>query len=253
MTIGPIHIGPQGEIMTKLIRACIAMAAFAAIFVLPSMASASITLTHPTGTVYNGNIIATNVAHSGTPTQTVLTTNLGKVVCGSATITGKIIQNNGTHVLGTVETANFAGTHEKTTTGHCGGEGFVGSTVTPTPSHTSDEQGSGRPASLPWCITAGAEDKFEVWGEVEGSCTNGKTRPVTFTLHGSLTCGYEKAIVVGTYTTHPADALVTIEQTFSRRAGESAFCPSTGTLKMSFTLTAETKTNEETAPVYIDK
>lgn len=239
--------------MKNVIRACSAMAVFAAMFVLPSVASA-LELTHPTGTraPVGTNIIATNVAHSGTPTQTVLTTSLGKVVCGSATITGKILVNGPNHVLGTVETANFAGTHEKTTTGHCGGEGFVGSTVTPTPSHTSDEQGSGRPASLPWCMTAGAEDKFELWGEVEGSCTNGKTRPVTFTLHGSLTCGYEKAIVVGTYTTHPADALVTIEQTFSRRAGESAFCPATGTLKMAFTLTSDTG-GIEGEPVYIDK
>ena len=235
----------------RLIKACIALAAFAAIFVLPSMASA-IELTHPTGTriPVGTSIIATNVAHSGTPTQTVLTTSLGKVVCGKATITGKVVANDGTNAIGTVETAEFAGTHEKTTTGHCGGEGFVGSTVTPTPSHTSDEQGSGRPASLPWCMKAKAEDKFEVWGEVEGSCTNGKTRPVTFTLHGSLTCGYEKAIVNGTYTTHPADALVTIEQTFTRRAGESAFCPFEGTLKMAFTLTTDEAGTSGT-PIYI--
>jgi hypothetical protein len=233
----------------RLVKACIALAAFAAIFVIPSMASASITLTAPTGTVYNGNVIATNVAHgTETKTQTVMTTSLGNVVCTKATVTGKILVNNGTHVLGTVETAEFAGTQGTTTTGHCSGEGFIGSTVVPTPNHTSDEK-----KSLPWCITAGPEDKFELWGEVEGSCTNGKTRPVTFTIHGTLTCGYEKAVVVGTYTTHPSsDAIVTLKQTFNRMAGESAFCPATGTLDMAFTLTTDVN-HVDVNPVWIDK
>jgi hypothetical protein len=240
----------------RLIKACSALAAFAVIFVIPSMASASITLTHPTGTVapVGTSIVGTNVAH-GTETKTdiVLTTALGNIACTKATVTGKILVNNGTHVLGTVETAEVGGTKGITTTGHCSGEGFIGSTVTPTPSHTSDDMGGGK-KSLPWCITAGPEDKFELWGEVEGSCTNGKTRPVTFTLHGTLTCGYEKAVVTGTYTTHlSSDAVLTLKQTFNRRAGESAFCPATGTLDMAFTLTAETEPNVEGPAVWIDK
>lgn len=81
---------------------------------------------------------------------------------------------------------------------------------------------------------------------------NEKTRPVTFTLYGSLTCGYGKEVVIGTYTTHPADAVLTLEQSFTSRVGESAFCPSTVTLEMAFTLTTDPE-GKEGEPVYIDE
>lgn len=246
----------------RLVKASIALAAFAAIFVIPSMASASVTLTHPTGTAYNGFIIATNVAHgTETKTQTVMTTSLGKIECTTATITGKVLVNNGTHVLGTVETAEFRKTAGSgTDSTHCTAPGGLG-TVTVTPSHTSDNQGAGRPPSLPWCITAGAEDRFEVWGEKEGDCA--KKVPLTFTLHSSIlgTCRYQReAAVVGTYTTHPSDAIVTIkDQEFKKMEG-SGFCPTGGNLDMAFTLTTDSShevggkiIETEGTEVWIDK
>lgn len=235
----------------KLVKACSALAAFAAIFVVPSIASA-IELTSPTGTTYKGPIIGTNVAHSNTQTEIVMTTSIGNISCTKATITGEVIKDSGTHVLGTISTVEVAGTTGVTTTGHCAGTGILGSKLTPTPSHTSDET-----KSLPWCITFGAEDIFEVWKEAGGSCESGQKAPVTFTLHGSLTCGYEKASVIGTYTTHPADLIATIvSQTFTRSAGSSAFCPATGTMDMAFTLTTdktEGGVEKEGEAVYIDK
>jgi hypothetical protein len=246
--------------MKNLIKACIALAAFAAIFVVPSMASAARELTAPTGTrvPVNTNIIATNVEHGAeTKTQTVMTTPLGKIECTTATITGKVLVNNGTQVLGTVETAEFRRTAGSATdTAHCTAPGGLG-TVTVTPSHTSDNQGEGTPASLPWCIEAGAEDTFEVWGEKEGSCA--KKVPLTFTLHSTLvgTCRYEREKpVIGTYTTHPADAIVTIkDQEFVKKPGAiggGAFCPASGKLDMAFTLWKEVN-GVETEAAYIDK
>lgn len=234
----------------RLVKACIALAAFAAIFVVPSMASAALELTHPTGTraPVGTNILATNVAHSTTPTQTVLTTNIGNVTCAKATITGTVTKNDGTTVEGTISTAEFGGTHEVTTSGHCAGSGILGSQITPTPSHTSDED-----KSLPWCLKAEKEHVFRVWGESEGSCA--KKRPVTFTLHGAITCTYEKPEVIGTYTTHPSDLIVTVnKQIFTRSASSSAFCPKEGGLDLAFTLATDVVPGETSgAAVYIDK
>lgn len=242
----------------KLFKACIALAAFAALFVVPSVASASITLTAPTGTVYNGNIIATNVAHANTATETVMTTSLGDLKCTTATITGKVVVNNGTHVVGTIETAEFRRTAGSATdTSHCTAPGGLG-TVTVTPSHTSNPShtptGGTAHSSLPWCITAGGEDSFTVYGEAGGSCTSGSTRPLTFTLHSSVlgTCAYEKASVTGTYTTHPAGVTATINNQEFKRITGSGFCPSSGKLDMAFTLTTDIN-GVEGEDVYIDK
>ena len=241
----------------KLVKACIAMAAFAALFVVPSVASA-IQLTHPTGTTAAvGTLIqGTNVAHSTTGINTVMRTPLGNIECATATLTGKIVKNaaNGTHVVGTIETAEFRGTpkpegaHENT--GHCTAPGGFG-TTTVTPNHTTNPVHPAGVGSLPWCITAGSKDEFSVYGEAEGSCTSGATRPLVFTLHTTLlgACTYSKASVTGTYTTHSAAAITTISgQEFTKVTG-SGFCPATGKLDMAFTLETDTATPTD---VYID-
>jgi hypothetical protein len=232
----------------RLVKACIALAAFAAIFVIPSMASAALELTHPTGTraPVGTKILATNVEHSTTKTPTVLTTNIGNVECTKATITGELTKNNGTEVEGTITTAEFGGTPGLTTTGHCKGSGLLGEKITPTPSHTSDED-----KSLPWCMKAEKEDIFRVWGEGK---TCAEKREVTFTLHGAITCTYQAPEVIGTYTTHPAEAIVTVNKAaFLRSASSSAFCPKEGFLDLAFTLATD-KAGEVTGEaVYIDK
>jgi hypothetical protein len=246
----------------RLVKACIALAAVAAIFAIPSMASASVTLTHPTGTVYNGSIIGTNVAHgTETKTEIVLTTALGNIGCTTATITGKVVVNNGTNVIGTIETAEFRRTTGSATDStHCTAPGGLG-TLTATPNHTTNPchtpTGGSSHCSLPWCIKAKEGDEFEVWGESENeNCSGLKKRPLTFTLHSTLlgNCAYERALITGTYTTHPSsDAILTIKDQEFKKITGSGFCPGSGKLDMAFTLTAETTSGVEGAAVYIDK
>jgi hypothetical protein len=222
----------------KLIKACIALAAFAAIFVIPSVASAtSPTLRETTGNGENHilatgtKIIATNVEHSGTPVTTIMKSNLGNIECLSATVTGTLTRNSGGVIEGEIETAEFRGRHPDPSGIHCTG-GFGGNT-TVTPSHTSA-------LGIPWCMKAIEGDKFEVRGGACGAPVNLK-----FALHTATlgTCSYERSTpVIGTYTTHPADAIVTINggenASFTKVSG-SIFCPSKGELFMAFTLTTD--------------
>lgn len=232
----------------KLLKACIALAAFAAIFVVPSVASASPELTAPTGTTYSGNIIATNVAHSTTSEITKMVTAIGNIECATATLTGEVETNSGTHIAGNITTAEFFGKPGVKPHGaHCFG-GFGGNT-TVTPNHTVNPEHNGV-KSLPWCVTANElNDKFSVRG---GKCSE-IARPLTFTLHTASvgSCGYEKASVTGTYTTHPADAILTIENQEFKKITGGAFCPGSGKLTMAFTLTEDLAGNVEGNPIYI--
>jgi hypothetical protein len=239
----------------KLFKACIVLAAFAALFVMPTIASASPELTHPTGTTATGDhettaltgkdegitIEATNVSHSTTAKNTVMTTGLGNLECATATLTGTLITNTGTKIEGEISTAQFNGTPGTPAAAHCSAPGGLG-TVTFTPSHTSNPAGG-----LPWCVIAeGLQNKFIVRG---GTCTE-VARPLKFTLHSALlgACVYEKAQVEGTYTTHPVDAIMTItEQEFKKISG-SGFCPGSGKLDMAFTMFTDGKPTE---PIYI--
>jgi hypothetical protein len=231
----------------KLLKACIALAAFAAIFVVPSIASATsprlYETTTATGTGEGINsvvpegtkIAAFNVAHASTPLTTVLKSNLGNIECETATLTGELTKNKETVIEGNITTAEFLGKPNSSPhSERCSG-GFGGDTLV-TPRHTSDTIGS-----LPWCLkVSGLEDKFTVRG---GKCSEA-ARGLKFTLDTSTlgACSYEKAAaepVVGTYTTHPSDAILTIaNQKFAKTAG-SVFCPSTGELFMSFTVTTD--------------
>lgn len=243
----------------KLVKACIAMAAFAALFVVPSVASA-IQLTHPTGTkAPNGTLLmATNVAHAGTSSILKMSTPLGPVECATATLTGELTNNGANGVIeGTISTAEFRGTPANHAVAHC--KSPVGN-VTVTPSHSSNPchtpTGGSAHCSLPWCIRTAANDKITVYGEpLVGGCANtAAARPITFVLHTEL-CGsatYSRASLTATYTTHPTDAVATVdaEQPFKRITG-SGFCPSEGTLSMAFTLTTDNN-GVSGEPVYID-
>jgi hypothetical protein len=226
----------------KLIKACFALAAFAAIFVIPSLASAtSPALTETTATGENhilatGNkIIGTNVEHSGTAVTTILKSNLGNIECLSATVTGTLTRNEGGVIEGEAETAEVRGRHTEPSSIHCKG-GFGGNT-TVTPSHSSG-------LGIPWCVKSTPEDKFEVKGGVCGGQVNLKFALHTATLK---TCVYERApAVIGTYTTHPADAILTISggenASFTKVSG-SIFCPNKGELFMAFTLSTDNNGN----------
>lgn len=227
----------------KYIRACIVIAALAAIFVVPSIASAGPILTAPTGTVYSGTYIeAENVGvfkmtlHGG-----------GSIECQTAFLTGDLTSNANGHISGDIETAEIRGRtnqpnpHEFNT---C--DSPLG-TITVTPNHSSNPKHNEIP-SLPWCLTANNNlDEFTVRG---GLCTEA-ARALAFQLHTSVgTCSYSKASVTGTYTTHPSDAVLSMsEQTFTKSTG-SIFCPSGGLIDMSLTLRTD---DEKTEPIYINK
>lgn len=227
------------------------MAGFAALFAVPSPTSASPVLTHPTGTAapVGTTFIATNVAHANTPQVFRTTTSLGNMECAAATVTGEIVKNDGTDLVGTISTFELKGTPSSPSTSHCGG-GFSGN-VSVTPNHTSNPTHNGV-ASLPWCITAAKEDVFTIFGEAGGSCTSGQTRPITIVYDSTVigACTYEKAQVSGTYTTHPADAILTISgQKFTKITG-SGFCPATFEIHLALTLTTDVS-GAEGAAVYI--
>ncbi|MGE5335884.1 MAG: hypothetical protein ACM3JL_00480 [Nitrososphaerota archaeon] len=219
----------------KLIAACMALAAFAAFAVAPSIAAAenSPEVTHPTGTTLatGTKITATNVG------ETKFTSTLPPILCNSAYMTGELTENTGSSVKADITAAGFTGTG---TGGDCtGGELLV---------HPTPETGTN---GLPWCLTSNSEmvtDEFKVRG---GSCTE-EPRPIEFALDitGVATCTYQRTTPIsGTFTTHPEDAILTITGVaFTKTTGQSFFCPTTGELEMSFTLETDTETAE---PIYI--
>jgi hypothetical protein len=226
----------------KLVKACIALAAFAAFLVVPSIASAAPTLTQTTANGTNHvvpagtSILATNVAHAGTEKPTRMTAGGLEVVCQTATLTGSLETNTGTHIAGNITTAEFfakPGNHIKGAP--CAS--LVGDT-TPTPNHTTVPSHNGS-TSLPWCVTANTlNDKLSVRG---GAC-NEAARPLFFQLHiPGFSCVYSREQgLTATYTTHPADAVATVDagQPFKKVTG-GVFCPNEGSLDMAFTMTTD--------------
>jgi hypothetical protein len=236
--------------MKHLFRATIAMAGFAALLVVPSIALASPELTHPTGTnaPVGTKFLATNVEHATTSKSFKTTLPTGTMECSTATVTGEVVQNNGTHLVGTISTFELNGTAGNTSVSHCASPSGA---TTITPNHTTNPSHNGV-ASLPWCITFGKEDGFTIFGETGGSCTSGQTRAITIVYHSSLTgaCTYQKAVISGTYTTHPADAILTIaSQQFNRVTG-SGFCPTSFSIDMALTLATDVN-GVAGAPLYI--
>ena len=225
----------------KLVKACIAMAAFAALVVVPSVASASPLLTSPTGTTAPAglSIQATNVAHAGTAKHTLMTTSAGNVTCDTATLTGALEKNTGTHIAGNITTVQFEGPAG----GPCSSP--LGN-VTITPNHTTNPVHNGQ-ASLPWCVTANTlDDKITLRG---GLCSQA-ARPLTFAMHTPIgECEYWKASVTATYTTHPAAAIATVSGEEFKKTTGSVFCPESGKLDMAFTLETDVANPQD---VYVD-
>lgn len=223
--------------MRKLITACMALAAFLAFAVMPSVASATNDpdLTHPTGT-----LLATGAKIKGTNVgETLMTDASGNVLtrCTTAVMTGELVTNNGSEVQGSISSATFSGTG---TGGECTSS-FGGITVETT-------EGNG----VPWCLRSGPNQethKFEVRGN---SCAN-KERGITFVLNSTTVgkCKYERASgnpITGTYTTHPEDAVLHISGVEFPREEGGFLCPAKGFLDMTFTLETDTPTPE---PLYI--
>jgi hypothetical protein len=222
----------------KLITACMALAAFAAFAVMPAGASATNDpdLTFPTGTLMPieekiegtniGKTIMTNAAHEPV------------VECDTATMTGKLVKNDGSNVEGTIEKAEF----KNHTASTCTSSSLGNVTVNANPATNG----------LHWCLRSTstmATDEFQVRG---GGC-NQLARPIRFILQGAfgVTCTYQRtAALSGTYKTHPEDAILSITTVEFPLLEGGFLCPSAGFLDMTFTLEKDT-TDGKSDPVYI--
>jgi hypothetical protein len=203
----------------KILAICAALVAFVA---MPAVASASPEL------VENGARVATGTKITAKNSGNVrLTTSIGTLTCTEAHMGGTLVTNSGKLVEGTIESASFTGPGG----GKCEGSGFLSS-------YTVTAEG------LHWCVktTSTVADTFAIRG---GGC-NEATRPITFTLHGEvISCKYSRSEVTGTYNTKtdPLTLTTGASQTFAGDAGNSGFCPSSGTLDAAFNLTTTNGTN----------
>jgi hypothetical protein len=216
----------------KLITACMALVALTA-FGLPTAASASPEITHPTGTT-----IATGSLFKGTNVGVTKMTNSGGAVlweCSVASMTGKVTKNNGTEIEADITSVSITGTaSEGRCTSSFGNLNFT----------TAVENG------VPWCLRATKAmepDEFQVSG---GNC--GTNRKIRFILDSSTAgeCKYSRSEAIrGTFLTDPSDAQITMAKVlFKGEAGNSFLCPAEGSFDMSFTLETDTATAE---PLYI--
>jgi hypothetical protein len=224
--------------MNKLIKACIALAAFAAFAVLPASASAvnSATLVEqantsvlPVGT----NILATNEKTTTKEHGVLVMTNSEgqpEVECTGGELTGTVTSNTHTLAQGEITKAAFGGKPGGTTTGHC--KGIIGDTLVTV-------------TSLPWCMSISAEaatDTFQLRG---GKCSEA-SKPITFTLHitsifGTISCHYARSsAITGTYHTHPNQAYGKVTKVEFLRESTSDFgCPASGFLDQEFKIYKE--------------
>lgn len=206
----------------KLMAACMALAAFAAFAVAPSIASARPFLTQPTGTA-----VPTNTAITGTNVgNTVMTTSLGNVTCEKAVLSGTLKKNNTTEgTEGEITSATFENKESPECSSWTGG-------VTVTANPTTN--------GLPWCVKATATtDTITIGG---GSC--GTSRPIRFVLHFTNaligTCTYQRTEAAnGTLVTDGAGAgentASITKQAWTKFEGGGG-CPSSGELDMTFSL-----------------
>jgi len=255
----------------KLITACLGVLALAA-FALPTTASASPVITHPTGTVLNP---ATGSCTNVSGTICITGTNVGNINfyngsnvalldCSKAVLTGYLRKNKENHIEGDIHTVTGTGTggqdpEESKNMPECTGtNGLPNTTVT---SNGTDPVGTKIDEEdvtngTPYCVTAtsGAEDKFTLRG---GTCSE-VARAIAFVIKptGLAACTYSRAAgspIMGTYTTHATgDAILTVTPSlatgFAKTAG-GILCPAEGRLGMSITL--ETDTTASNDPLYI--
>jgi|SRR5215218_8213511 len=203
----------------KLITACLALVAFAAMAVVPALASASPVLTNGSTAVTTGTkIIGKNTGN------TKFTTSLGTVECTNAKMTGTLTTNSGTSIEGNIETAEFNnGVGNPCTTS------FLGNvTVTP--------------KKLPWCLKAKSTFTADTFQLSSGACAGGGT--MEFTLDSTTVgeCTYVSTgtpPITGTFTTGTGTLKTEKQGAFTKSAGGS-FCPSGGELDMTFDLYTDT-------------
>jgi hypothetical protein len=220
---GPPTRKEVSQMRTKIITACMAIAAFAA-FVIAPVASAS-------PTIFEGaTALAVGASVKGTNTGDTLFTGSGGITvrCSHAELKGTITQNGGEpeQIKGKVPKTSGATEH---TDALFTGTGTSGDCTSPLgavkPTVTSD-----------LCFeTLKGTDNITITG-----CA---VKAVTFSLivTGATTCKYTTATVVGedvvgTFST-TGDATVNVQEKEAKLAEPNIFCPSTGKLDMDFDLT----------------
>jgi hypothetical protein len=231
----PFNIERKSQ-MRKFAYLSLALAAWGAFALAPTLASASPVVTFPKGTpLATGSLLQiTNVGIS------LFTEPEWKIECSTVRFTGKLTANSGTNIeadLSSME-AHGLGTGGDCKRDRTGKEG------------KTEEGGSVNItySSLPWCLKSSGKDEFQIRG---GSCTE-TARPVTFVFsYTSLAeCKYEAASIHGTFTTAPEDARMLIgEQFFEKELTNPFFCPTvTVGTDTELTMEKDSPTNE---PVYI--
>jgi hypothetical protein len=216
----------------KLFAAWAVLGALVAFSVAPATASAvnDPDLTYPTGTMLAKGTAFKGVNIGETRTTTLLGTATS---CSSAGITGTLRKNNGSEVEADVESLTFSGTG---TNGICT---FAGS---PEFDWVVNPAVNG----LPWCLRSTPSMKDDEV-QIRGGACGGIPRPIrmafltTFTTEGgtdTIECVYERtAAIVGTYRTHPEEAIVTFSEAEFLTTTSGFACPSAWKLDLpSFTL-----------------
>ena len=197
---------------------------FTAIGIFPATAAANTAeLTYPTGT----RLAVSSTLKAGNVSEVKFKTPGGATLwgCTTASMTGTLVKNNGTEFEANIETASFTGTatESKCTSGEATGN----KKITP-----AIEKG------LPWCLRATSsmkEDEFQIRG---GKCSE-EPRVIRIGIDDALgECRYKReAAIVGTFSTEPSDAIITVSNPeFIKDAGSIA-C--TTAYKIEFSMTLE--------------
>lgn len=210
----------------KLITACVSLVALAAL-ALPALASAT-----PVLTTSAGATVTTGTAIKATSSSSILTTTSGNITCTNNSMSGTLIANTGTTILGTISAASFKGddaVEEKCTS--TVSDGFGGKATFKV-----------TPENLPWCIhDEGGGNIATIYSEVGGVCTGTKgalkfTFDITTQGGANLgSCTFEKATPVeAEFVTNvsPLNLTTKSNSTFTKTSG--IFCPSSGTLDATF-------------------
>jgi hypothetical protein len=216
----------------KLIMSCMAVFALAA-FALPAVASATNKPTLRDNVVIpkGAKIVGTNV---GDAIFYDTATSTKQVVCTNAKLTGEVTKNETDTVEGSITTLDFSGTGaEKAGVKECtdsfGGGASIKVTRTPliiksTPTMATDE----------FQVTGtGGNITFDIEDTTIGTCGYELTGP----LHGDFTTGGPQTTLT-TRDTQPNGAKLEVG---------GFFCPSSGELKLAFSLETEDGT-----PVWIE-
>jgi hypothetical protein len=191
------------------------LALIGALFALPALAQATVTLRSGSAT---GTPLAVGAEAKGVSSNLIFTLSTGsKLECTENTLNGVVESNTSVPANVKINTATFTGT---------GG----GSCKTSIPPVTADIT-----ANSPWVLHVEPKDKFTLTGPIKFTAT------LTVSGISIATCVFERASgLTGTYATG-GQAILTLgsSQTFTKLSGNEEYCGTGGTLTGSFAPTSK--------------